>query len=152
MEVDAYHLQSAFQDVQPAFQEQHRQKRDEMKQFYNQGMEADAARQDKKRYDRELDIMIAHKKDREDHDMQARKVENDRSHRSKHFPENISPAMQQLAEINYQKEVEKADLEELIAVKGGHDLNQRIATFRVAESQQNSVDRQNHLKKLKEQT
>ena len=33
-----------------------------MKEFYNQGMMAEAARQEKKRYDRELEILIAKKK------------------------------------------------------------------------------------------
>ena len=54
MEVDAYHLQKGFQDDMSAFHELERQKKENMKQFYNEGMMAEAARQEKKRYDREV--------------------------------------------------------------------------------------------------
>ena len=44
------------------FQEQERQKKEHMRQFYSEGMMAEFARQDKKKYDRELDYLIAKKK------------------------------------------------------------------------------------------
>ena len=36
-----------------------------MRHFYEEGMIAEAARQQKKRYDRELDLLIAQKKEKE---------------------------------------------------------------------------------------
>ena len=40
----------------------------------------------------------------------------------------------------------------MIAVQGGHEHNRRIAAVRAAEGEQKAMERQNHLKKLKEQT
>ena len=64
MEVDAYHLQKSFRDDINEFQEHERQKRDNMRQFYNEGMMVEMARQEKKKYDKELDYLIAKKKEK----------------------------------------------------------------------------------------
>ena len=44
-----------------------------MRQFYNEGMMAEYARQEKRKYDKELDYMIAKKKEKEDQEMNSRK-------------------------------------------------------------------------------
>jgi len=40
-----------------------------------------------------------------------------------------------IANINHQKEQEKAELEEVIAVRGSLEQSQRVAAFRVAEEE-----------------
>lgn len=52
MSIDPYHLQKNFRDDLAAFQDKERQKKEYMKQFYFEGMLAESARQEKKRYDR----------------------------------------------------------------------------------------------------
>ena len=57
-----------------------------------------------------------------------------------------------MSNINSHKEAEKAELEHVIATKGGFEQNQRIAAIRAAEEEQRSLEKQAHLKKLKDQT
>ena len=66
MEVDAYHLQKGYKEDLTAHFQHERKRKEGMRQFYEEGMAAEAARQDKKRGDRQLDILISQKKERED--------------------------------------------------------------------------------------
>ena len=64
MEVDAYHLQKGFKEDLSSFYENERKRKEGMKQFYEEAMAAEAARQDKKRSERQLDMLISQKKER----------------------------------------------------------------------------------------
>jgi hypothetical protein len=108
MEIDAYHLQKGFQEDPKAYQEHERQKKEHMRQFYHQGMMADAARQEKMRYDRQLDQLIAQKKEQEDREINAKKEDYYAKWRQKHFEEKHPHIQHLIADLNYQKEVEKA--------------------------------------------
>lgn len=54
--------------------------------------------------------------------------------------------------LNYQKEIDRTLLEEAIAVKGGHELNQRAVAIKVAEIEEQEAKRLDHLRQLKQQT
>ena len=54
MDVDAYHLQKGFKDDLTDYHESERRKKEAMRQLYDEGMAAEAARQDKKRGDKQL--------------------------------------------------------------------------------------------------
>jgi len=55
--------------------------------------------------------------------------------RNKHFQEKHPELINMIANINHQKEQEKAELEEVIAVRGSLEQSQRVAAFRVAEEE-----------------
>lgn len=132
MSIDPYHLQKNFRDDLAAFQEQEYHKKEFKMQFYNESMLAEEARQEKKRHDREFEIMIDRKKENEDRDLNARRGEYFSNWRSKHFQDKHTDVTRLVGNLNNQREVDKALLEEAIAVKGGHELNQRVAALRAA--------------------
>lgn len=132
MNIDPYHLQKNFRDDLTAFQEQEHQKKEFKMQFYNESMLAEEARQQNIRYERELEIMTDRKKESEDRDLNARRGEYFSNWRNKHFQDKHTDVTRLVGNLNNQREIDKALLEEAIAVKGGHELNQRVAALRAA--------------------
>lgn len=97
-------------------------------------------------------MLIAQKKEKEDSELHARKIDFYDNWKSKHFQEKHPQVQQLVHNINSNREAEKAELEHMIAFKGGYEQNQRIASIRAAEEEQKALEKQSHLKKLKDQT
>ena len=66
-------------------------------------MVAEAARQDKKKCDKKLDLMISQKKQREQNEINSRRNDFYSQWKSKHFEEKHPQVQQLVSNINYQK-------------------------------------------------
>lgn len=151
MTVDPYHLQRSFRDDLTDFQAQEQRKREDKQRYYQEAMQLEEARQQKKRLDRHLDLSIAHIKQHENEEQQAKRADYFSQWRQKHFTEKHPEAVRLLDEINYRKEVEQQELQNLIAVKGGMELNQRVAAMRLAQVEEKAAQKEKLAKDLKGQ-
>lgn len=114
-------------------------------------MALEEARQEKKKFDRELEAMIDHKKQHESQEQQEKRAEFYSHWRNKHFEDKHPEARRVFDEANARKEKESERLEELIAVKGGIELNQRVAALRAAQIEEQAAKKEQHVKQLKQQ-
>jgi DNA topoisomerase IB len=53
--------------------------------------------------------------------------------------------------LNAKKAADTTQLEELIAVKGGIELNQRVAALRAAQIEEKALQKEQHVRQLKQQ-
>ena len=73
-------------------------------------MIAEEARQHKKRYERQIEVLTDRKKEEEDRELNARRGEFFQNWRNKHFQEKHSDVSRLFGDIHAQTEMEKAML------------------------------------------
>ena len=99
-----------------------------------------------------MNHFIERKKEEEDRELNARREDFYMNWRTKHLQEKHPQIQRQFADMNHQRQVQKALLENVIAVKGGHELNQKMAALRAAEMEELTARKEDHLRTLKQQT
>lgn len=146
-----YSLQKSFRDDLNVFISGEQRRKEEKERYLREAMMLEEARQEKKKFDRELELMINHKKQHESQEQHEKRAEFYSHWRSKHFEDKHPEARRIFDEANARKEKEGQQLEELIAVKGGMELNQRVAALRAAQVEELAAKKEQHVKQLKQQ-
>ena len=102
-------------------------------------------------FEHAIDSHIDLKKEAEMRDQDNRRAEYYDNWRKRHFEEHHPGVVEKFKDMNERKKQEQKDLEELVAVKGGQELNARAAAQRVAEIEKQEANREHFVNSLKKQ-
>ena len=149
--IEPYHKQHNDRDDMAAFANREKQRREEQRRFYQEGMEIDQARREKQMFEHAINSHIDLKKEAEMREQDQRRADFYNNWRQRHFSEHHPGVVEQLKDINERKKKEQKEVEDLMAVKGGEELNRRVAAQRMAEVQKHEAEREQFVNSLKKQ-